>query len=446
MFTPRKKTQGVVGLDIETGSIAATEVRGDGGRAVGRTAIAPLAPGVITDGEVRDPEQLAGVLRELFASHKLGKSVRLGVANQRVVVRTIQLPLIEDPGELDAAMRFRAQDEIPMPLDEAVLDHRVLGKRNGPEGDRQMEVLAVAARRDMVISHAPGYAQGGTGASRHRPLGLRNDPRALVSTRRRWARPRRPRSTAISATSPTWPSPGAASASSPASAHSGSRRSPSGSPSARASRWRMRVTADRGRSRGSARPVRGGRRHLGRQGPRGARGGREQAGRRAAHVARLLRRAGGGLARSSGWRSAASAAPSPGCRSGSSRASGWASSRVAARPLPSGRRRTPRGSPSPTDWRWRSSECVPSTSSHPTSAAATALRCGPGRLLLRPDRRPRLALLGAMALAFTSKQVSDREERGDEPQAGGAAGRGQGAEPAESSPTSARCSEPRAAP
>jgi type IV pilus assembly protein PilM len=152
MFAPRKKTSGVVGLDFETGSVAATEVRSNGAQAVGRTAIAPLAPGVVTDGEVRDTEQLAGVLRELFASHKLSKSVRLGVANQRVVVRTLQLPLIEDPGELDAAVRFRAQDEIPMPLDQAVLDHRVLAKRNGPDGDRQMEVLAVAARRDMVTT------------------------------------------------------------------------------------------------------------------------------------------------------------------------------------------------------------------------------------------------------------------------------------------------------
>jgi type IV pilus assembly protein PilM len=152
MLATKKKTPAVVGLDFETGSIAATEVRSNGERSVGRTAIAPLPPGVVTDGEVRDTEQLAGSLRELFAHHKLSKSVRLGIANQRVVVRTIQLPLIEDPEELDSAVRFRAQDEIPMPLDQAVLDHRVLAKRNGPEGERQMEVLAVAARRDMVIT------------------------------------------------------------------------------------------------------------------------------------------------------------------------------------------------------------------------------------------------------------------------------------------------------
>src|SRR5262249_58610232 len=140
-----KKPTSVVGLDIETGSIAATEVRGNGPRQVGGTAIVALEPGVMSDGEVQDSDALAAALRGLFARNKLGKAVRLGVANQRVVVRTIQLPLIEDEEELDTAIRFRAQADIPMPLDEAVLDHRVISKGNGPEGEKQMQVVAVAA-------------------------------------------------------------------------------------------------------------------------------------------------------------------------------------------------------------------------------------------------------------------------------------------------------------
>lgn len=149
-ITATKKPSSIVGLDIETGSIAATEVRGNGSRRVGGTAIAPLEPGVMSEGEVQDPEALASALRGLFARNKLGKVVRLGVANQRVVVRTLQLPLIEDEDELESAVRFRAQDDIPMPLDQAVLDHRVVSKGTGGEGERQMQVVAVAARRDMV--------------------------------------------------------------------------------------------------------------------------------------------------------------------------------------------------------------------------------------------------------------------------------------------------------
>jgi type IV pilus assembly protein PilM len=145
-----KKPSSLVGLDIETGSIAATEVRGQDGRAVGKTAIAPLAPGIVSEGEIKDVDALASALQGLFAEYKLGRSVRVGIANQRVVVRTLELPLIESPDEIDAAVRFRAQDQLPMPLDQAVLDHRVIARREGDEGQKQMDVLAVAARRDMV--------------------------------------------------------------------------------------------------------------------------------------------------------------------------------------------------------------------------------------------------------------------------------------------------------
>jgi type IV pilus assembly protein PilM len=152
MFTNSKKTNSIVGLDIETGSIAATEVQGNGSGAVARTAISPLNPGVFNEGEVQDSDALSEALRAHFSKHHLGKSVRLGIANQRVVVRTLQLPLIEDEAELETAIRFRAQDQIPMPLEQAVLDHHVVSKGTGDEGERKMEVVAVAARRDMVAS------------------------------------------------------------------------------------------------------------------------------------------------------------------------------------------------------------------------------------------------------------------------------------------------------
>jgi type IV pilus assembly protein PilM len=167
MFSTSKKPQSIVGLDIETGSIAATEVKANGSGTVSRTAIVPLDPGVVNEGEVLDAEALSRALRSLFSQHKLGKAVRLGIANQRVVVRTMQLPLIEDEDEIDTAVRFRAQDQIPMPLDQAVLDHRVVSRGTGPEGEKQMEVIAVAARRDMVVSLLAALRKAGL-----QPLGI----------------------------------------------------------------------------------------------------------------------------------------------------------------------------------------------------------------------------------------------------------------------------------
>lgn len=147
----KKKTGSVVGLDIEAGSIAAAEVESNGVVRLGATAIEPLAGGVFHEGEVIDPDALAAALKELFAAHRLPKQVRLGIGNQRVVVRTLRLPAIEDPKEMEAAVRFQAQEQIPMPLDEAVLEHQVVGGVPAQEGFApQVDVIVVAARRDMV--------------------------------------------------------------------------------------------------------------------------------------------------------------------------------------------------------------------------------------------------------------------------------------------------------
>jgi type IV pilus assembly protein PilM len=152
-LTRKKKIPAVVGLDIEAGSIAATEVQVNGTAQVTGSAIAPLPPGTFHDGEVVDADRLAASLKALFSEHKLAKQVRLGVGNQRVVVRTVRLPAIEDPKEMAAAVRFQAQEQIPMPLEQAVLEHQVVGGVPAEEGSTpQVDVIVVAARRDMVAS------------------------------------------------------------------------------------------------------------------------------------------------------------------------------------------------------------------------------------------------------------------------------------------------------
>lgn len=152
-LTRQKKAGAVVGLDIEAGSVAATEVRSNGSAELTGSAIGPLATGAFHDGEVLDAASLAEGLKSLFAEHKLSKQVRLGIANQRVVVRTLRLPAIEDPKEMDAAVRFQAQEQIPMPLDQAMLEHQVVGGVPAEEGaSPQVDVVVVAARRDMISS------------------------------------------------------------------------------------------------------------------------------------------------------------------------------------------------------------------------------------------------------------------------------------------------------
>jgi type IV pilus assembly protein PilM len=148
-----KKDTRVVGLEIEAGSIGAAEVAVNGSVQVTAAGEVPLAPEAFRDGEVRDAEAVAAALRSLFSEHKLSRRVRLGIANSRVVVRTLRLPAINDPKELDAAIRFMAQEQIPMPIDQAVLDHRVIGGAPPADGaPPQLDVMVVAARREMVAA------------------------------------------------------------------------------------------------------------------------------------------------------------------------------------------------------------------------------------------------------------------------------------------------------
>jgi len=151
----RQKTSGgaVVGLEIEAGSVAAVEAKVEGDARVVAAGIQRLAPDAFRDGEVAEPEAVAEALRELFASHDLNKQVRLGLANQRLVVRSLRLPMIESPDELDAAVRFSAQEQIAMPLEEAVIEHRVVGgvPASG-DAPAQIDVMVVAARREMILA------------------------------------------------------------------------------------------------------------------------------------------------------------------------------------------------------------------------------------------------------------------------------------------------------
>jgi len=162
----KKNHAPVVGLDIEAGTVAAAEITHNGTPRLGRTGIAPLPPGTMKDGEIVDGEALAETLKEFFAEVKLPREVRVGVANQRVVVRTLRLPEIENAGELGSAIRFQAQDHIPMPLDRAVLDYRVIAREVG-EGGKQMDVVVAAARREMVSSLVEALRQ-----ARLKPIGI----------------------------------------------------------------------------------------------------------------------------------------------------------------------------------------------------------------------------------------------------------------------------------
>ena len=145
----RRSGQELVGLDIQPGFVAAVRARVNGSILAEQAATVALPGDAMRDGEVMDESALSDALRQLFSNSGLSKRVRVGVANQRTVLRTLELPPVTDHKELAAAVNFQAQDQVPMPLANAVMDFHPLGIVDTPAGPRQRVVL-VAAQRDMI--------------------------------------------------------------------------------------------------------------------------------------------------------------------------------------------------------------------------------------------------------------------------------------------------------
>jgi type IV pilus assembly protein PilM len=164
-----------IGLDIDRGALKAVQISGSAGELTLRhVGYHRLPPGAVVDGEVSDVELLGAEIREFWSSHAFkGKSVNLGVANGRVVVRLLDFPRMEAE-DLKSAISFEAQDHIPMPLDEAVLDYVVLGPQ--AEGSDLDRILVVAAHKDMIGGYTAALRAGGL-----KPAGI--DVKALALTR-----------------------------------------------------------------------------------------------------------------------------------------------------------------------------------------------------------------------------------------------------------------------
>lgn len=166
---PAKRASGgrsgnrVVGLKIGASQIAAAVVSsGDGRHELLQLARTPLEPGLVADGEVRDPEALSVALARFFADNKLPrKNVRVGIASNRIGVRTLDIVGIDDQERFDNAVRFKAHEVLPVSVHESVLDYRVVEEKVTETGDLTRRVLLVVAPRDQVQPYVDVCAGAG---------------------------------------------------------------------------------------------------------------------------------------------------------------------------------------------------------------------------------------------------------------------------------------------
>jgi type IV pilus assembly protein PilM len=136
----------LVGLSVGASELAAAVVVNNGSPKLVKAARHALPSDVVAGGEVRDSEALANEIAAFFSAADLPrKNVRLGIGSSRTGVRVFERPTVDDPRQLANAIRFRAYETLPIPIEEAMLDYHVV--EDPTTRDR---VLLAVAYRDLV--------------------------------------------------------------------------------------------------------------------------------------------------------------------------------------------------------------------------------------------------------------------------------------------------------
>lgn len=140
-----------VGLDIGSKTIKVVELERSGEKFTLRSAGATAfnAPEFEKMQDDREMEPIANAIKKLMQdAHISGKDVHIALPENQVFTRVLKLPLLTNE-EISSAVKWEAEEYIPIPLKEAVLQYQLLERRevgNPP----QVLVLLIAAVRTIV--------------------------------------------------------------------------------------------------------------------------------------------------------------------------------------------------------------------------------------------------------------------------------------------------------
>ncbi|MFM7615888.1 MAG: type IV pilus assembly protein PilM [Actinomycetes bacterium] len=174
----------VIGLDVGTHAVRVAEVELEDPPRVTAFGQVALPYDAMREGEIVDATAVTKAVQRLWSELGLGKGeVRLGIASPRVIVRTVEVPVMAD-ADLEGALRFQAGDLLPIPLDEAAFDFQVLESvaaapgatgDDGEPAEPTQRVLIAAAPRITVEALADAVRAAGV-----RPAAVDIVPLALV--------------------------------------------------------------------------------------------------------------------------------------------------------------------------------------------------------------------------------------------------------------------------
>jgi type IV pilus assembly protein PilM len=153
-----------VGLDIGSSSVKLVQIKEKrGGYQLVAFGSVPLPPEAIVDGALMNSAAIVQAIQELVSQQKVKtKEVAIGVRGHSVIIKKITLQRMTQE-ELDETIQWEAEQYIPFDVKDVNIDTQILT----PEGDAagQMDVLLVAAKKDMINDYTSVCAEAGLTAT-----------------------------------------------------------------------------------------------------------------------------------------------------------------------------------------------------------------------------------------------------------------------------------------
>lgn len=154
------RTKYAIGLDIGSSSVKLVHLKGSKrGYVLEAFGLAPLPPEAIIDGALMNSSAVVEAIKELYAQAKIKtKQVAIAISGHSVIIKKISLPQMSRE-ELEESIQWEAEQHIPFDVKDVEIDVEVLSE--GDEISGQMEVLLVAAKKDMINDYTAVVADAG---------------------------------------------------------------------------------------------------------------------------------------------------------------------------------------------------------------------------------------------------------------------------------------------
>lgn len=151
----------LVGLDIGSSAVKAVEIAMKGrdkGFELRGLGVAPLQNEAIVQGAFLNQSAIVDAIREAVEIGRIKtKEVAVAVSGHSVIVKKVSLPAMTRE-ELEDQIQWEAEQYIPFDVNEVHLDFQIL---DTSEGEGQMDVLLVAAKRDLVDDYVQVISEAG---------------------------------------------------------------------------------------------------------------------------------------------------------------------------------------------------------------------------------------------------------------------------------------------